>query len=56
MLRTLTPQTIAAALGGLATGYVLWLLAISNGDNATVGQWGPLGRLPRRRCRCFPCC
>lgn len=42
MLRTLTPQTIAAALGGLATGYVLWLLAISNGDNATVGQWGPL--------------
>jgi peptidoglycan/LPS O-acetylase OafA/YrhL len=42
MIRTLTPQAIAGAVGGLLTGYVVWLLAISNGDNATAGQWGPL--------------
>ncbi|OBE95616.1 hypothetical protein [Mycobacterium sp. 852002-10029_SCH5224772] len=42
MIRTVTPQTIAGALGGLATGYILWLLGISTGDNATAGQWGPL--------------
>ncbi|OBH45667.1 hypothetical protein [Mycobacterium mantenii] len=42
MMRTVSPQTIAGAVAGLATGYVLWLLAISNGDNATAGQWGPL--------------
>lgn len=42
MIRSVTPQTITGAIGGLATGYVLWLLAISNGDNATAGQWGPL--------------
>lgn len=42
MMRTLTPEAIAAAVGGLAGGYVLWLLAISNGDNATAGQWAPL--------------
>lgn len=42
MIRTVTPQTIAGALGGLATGYVVWLLGISTGDNATAGQWGPL--------------
>ena len=42
MIRAITPETIVGALGGLATGYVLWLLAISNGDNATAGQWAPL--------------
>jgi peptidoglycan/LPS O-acetylase OafA/YrhL len=42
MMRTVTRQTIVGAVGGLATGYVLWLLAISTGDNATAGQWGPL--------------
>lgn len=42
MIRTLTPQTVASAVGGLLTGYVLWLLVISAGDNATAGQWGPL--------------
>lgn len=42
MIRTVTPQTIAGAIGGLATGYVVWLLGISSGDNATAGQWGPL--------------
>ncbi|OBI44376.1 hypothetical protein [Mycobacterium colombiense] len=42
MMRTVTPQAIAGVVGGLATGYVLWLLAISNGDNATAGQWAPL--------------
>lgn len=36
-------DSIIGVIGGLATGYVLWLLAISIGDdNATVGQWGPL--------------
>ncbi|HEX5252846.1 MAG TPA: hypothetical protein VFW69_03030 [Mycobacterium sp.] len=42
MMRTVTLEAIAGAVGGLVTGYVLWLLAISNGDNATAGQWGPL--------------
>ncbi|MES3636147.1 hypothetical protein ACDT10_09575 [Mycobacterium intracellulare] len=42
MIRTVTPQTIAGAVAGLATGYVVWLLGISTGDNATAGQWGPL--------------
>jgi hypothetical protein len=36
-------ETIIGAVGGAATGYVLWLVAISiAGDNATVGRWGPL--------------
>ncbi len=35
-------ETIIGAIGGAATGYVLWLIAISIvGDNATVGNWGP---------------
>jgi hypothetical protein len=42
MMRTVTPETIAGAIGGLLTGYVVWLAAISNGDNATAGKWGPL--------------
>jgi cytochrome bd-type quinol oxidase subunit 1 len=37
-----TSETIVGAIGGVATGYVLWLVAISVGDNATAGQWGPL--------------
>ena len=33
---------VLGAIGGVATGYVMWLLAFSiAGDNATVGQWGP---------------
>ncbi|WP_144208619.1 hypothetical protein [Mycobacterium tilburgii] len=36
-------ETILGALGGAATGYVLWLFAISVvSDNATVGHWAPL--------------
>ena len=36
-------ETIIGAIGGIAVGYLLWLVAISlGGDNATVGQWGPL--------------
>jgi hypothetical protein len=36
-------ETVVGAIAGVATGYVLWLVAISmGGDNATVGQWGPL--------------
>lgn len=41
MIRTVTPQTLAVVAGGLATGYIVWLLGISSGDNAAVGQWGP---------------
>jgi hypothetical protein len=36
-------ETVIGAIGGAATGYVLWLVAISiAGDNATAGRWGPL--------------
>jgi hypothetical protein len=35
-------ETIVGAIGGVGIGYVLWLVAISVGDNATAGQWGPL--------------
>jgi hypothetical protein len=42
MMSTVTPESIAGAIGGLLTGYVVWLVAISNGDNATAGTWGPL--------------
>ena len=37
-----TSETLLGAIGGVAIGYVLWLAAISVGDNATAGQWGPL--------------
>jgi hypothetical protein len=37
MIRT---ETVICAVGGLAAGYVLWLLAISVGDDvATVSVW-----------------
>lgn len=33
---------VLGAVGGLAAGYVLWLLAFSIADdNAAVGQWAP---------------
>jgi hypothetical protein len=33
---------VIGVIGGVATGYVLWLLAFSIADdNAAVGQWGP---------------
>jgi hypothetical protein len=35
-------EIIVGTIGGVAIGYVLWLIAISIGDNATAGQWGPL--------------
>jgi uncharacterized iron-regulated membrane protein len=35
-----TPQVIVGVIGGLAAGYVLWLLAISIGDDlTTVSVW-----------------
>ncbi|BBZ49656.1 hypothetical protein H7H82_12650 [Mycobacterium heidelbergense] len=35
--------TIAGAAGGVAAGYVLWLLAFSVADdNAAVGRWAPM--------------
>ncbi|MGE2817039.1 hypothetical protein ACQI5H_18120 [Mycobacterium heidelbergense] len=37
-----TSERIVGAIGGVAIGYVLWLVAISTGDNSTAGQWGPL--------------
>src|ERR1700752_1780735 len=37
-----TSGTVLGAIGGIATGYVLWLVAFSiAGDNATVGHWAP---------------
>lgn len=42
MMHTVTAETIVGAIGGLVTGYIAWLVAISNGDNATAGKWGPL--------------
>ena len=39
-----TSDTVMGAIGGVASGYVLWLLAISIGDdNAAVGQWAAVG-------------
>ncbi len=35
-------DSIVGAIGGVAAGYVLWLIAISvAGDNATAGNWAP---------------
>jgi hypothetical protein len=35
-------DSIVGAIGGVAAGYVLWLIAISiAGDNATAGRWAP---------------
>jgi len=35
-----TSDTVMGAIGGVATGYVLWLLAISIGDDVTtVSRW-----------------
>jgi hypothetical protein len=37
MIRT---DTVVGAIGGVATGYVLWLVAISIGDDTTtVSRW-----------------
>jgi len=36
-------ETVVGAIGGVAAGYVLWLLAFSIADdNAAVGQWAPM--------------
>lgn len=36
-------DTIVGALGGAATGYILWLLAFSIGDDTTTAsRWAPL--------------
>jgi hypothetical protein len=35
-------DTVVGAIGGLATGYVVWLVAISIGnDVTTVSRWAP---------------
>ncbi|OIN80285.1 hypothetical protein [Mycobacterium malmoense] len=37
-----TAGTIVGAIGGAASGYVLWLVAFSIADdNAAVGRWAP---------------
>jgi hypothetical protein len=37
-----TSGIVVGAIGGVAAGYVLWLVAFSIADdNATVGQWAP---------------
>jgi hypothetical protein len=39
-----TSGIVLGAIGGVATGYVLWLLAFSIADdNAAVGQWATVG-------------
>ena len=39
-----TSDTVMGAIGGVATGYVLWLLAISIGDDVTtVSRWAAVG-------------
>jgi uncharacterized membrane protein len=41
-MRSDTSGTIVGAIGGIATGYLLWLLAFSIADdNAAVGRWAP---------------
>ncbi|MCW2551215.1 MAG: hypothetical protein JWR78_996 [Mycobacterium sp.] len=42
-MRTTDPRgTLVGAIGGVATGYALWLVAFSVvDDNATVGRWAP---------------
>jgi hypothetical protein len=36
-------DTVVGAIGGVATGYVLWLVAFSIADdNATAGNWAPI--------------
>jgi hypothetical protein len=43
MKSTVTQGTVVGAIGGVATGYVLWLVAYSIGDAiTTVGQWSPI--------------
>ncbi len=35
-------DTVIGVIGGVATGYVLWLIAFSIADdNAAVGRWAP---------------
>ena len=39
-----TSGTFGGAIGGIATGYVLWLPAFSIADDdAAVGQWAAVG-------------
>jgi hypothetical protein len=39
-----TSDTVMGAIGGVASGYVLWLLAISIGDDVTtVSRWAAVG-------------
>ncbi len=41
--KAIRAESIWAALGGVLTGYVLWLIAISIGDFlTTAGLWGPI--------------
>lgn len=43
MTSTGASGTLLGTIGGLATGYVLWLVAYSVGnDTATVGNWIPI--------------
>ena len=43
MTSTDTRGTLVGAIGGLAAGYVLWLVAYSIGDyTTTVAQWSPI--------------
>src|ERR1700743_2814826 len=50
MRSSVTTETIAGVVGGLAAGYVLWLLAISIGDDVTPVGVGVLGGFFRSLC------
>jgi hypothetical protein len=42
-LKAVRADSMWAALGGVLTGYVLWLIAIEIGDFfSTAGLWGPI--------------
>jgi hypothetical protein len=43
MKSTDTQGTVVGAIGGVATGYILWLVAFSIADTTTtVGRWSPI--------------
>lgn len=43
MMRANIRESLVGAIGGLGTGYVLWLVAISIGDDlTTVSRWAVL--------------
>jgi hypothetical protein len=43
MKTSATSETVVGAIGGVATGYVAWLVAVTIGDDTTtVSRWAPM--------------